>query len=190
MANKTLSVALLSGKGGVGKTNITLNMACALYQMGFKNLLMDCDLGLANLDVLLGITPEGNLQNTLLGEAGIGDVLYHVETQGFDVLPAASGVPELTELQPDMRNMLLDRYCSGISAMTRKFPKPCAASSRLCASPPAALRPRTYKIWPHACKGCVLAWPTGWPPERCCSPYPQKDEEDGLKTTRTVYLVA
>ena len=69
MANKTLSVALLSGKGGVGKTNITLNMACALYQMGFKNLLMDCDLGLANLDVLLGITPEGNLQNTLLGEA-------------------------------------------------------------------------------------------------------------------------
>ncbi|CAK7045379.1 MAG: Flagellum site-determining protein YlxH [Desulfovibrio sp.] len=109
MANKTLSVALLSGKGGVGKTNITLNMACALYQMGFKNLLMDCDLGLANLDVLLGITPEGNLQNTLLGEASIRDVLYQVEATGFDVLPAASGVPELTELQPDARNMLLDR---------------------------------------------------------------------------------
>lgn len=41
----------------------------ALYQAGFKSLLMDCDLGLANLDVLLGITPEGTLQNALLGEA-------------------------------------------------------------------------------------------------------------------------
>ena len=109
MANKTLSVVLLSGKGGVGKTNISLNLACALFQMGFKNLLMDCDLGLANLDVLLGITPEGNLQNALLGEAQIRDVLHHVEPNGFDVLPAASGVPELTELQPDMRDVLLAR---------------------------------------------------------------------------------
>ena len=54
--NSTLSVAVLSGKGGVGKTNISLNLACALYQAGFKNLLMDCDMGLANLDVLLGLT--------------------------------------------------------------------------------------------------------------------------------------
>lgn len=70
MANTTLSIALLSGKGGVGKTNMSLNLACVLHQMGFKTLLMDCDLGLANLDVLLGITPEGNLQTALLGEAG------------------------------------------------------------------------------------------------------------------------
>lgn len=109
MANTTLSVALLSGKGGVGKTNMSLNMACALHQMGFKALLMDCDLGLANLDVLLGITPEGNLQTALLGEASIDDVLHQVGGAGFDVLPAASGVPELTELQPDMRELLLSR---------------------------------------------------------------------------------
>ncbi|MBO5491422.1 MAG: MinD/ParA family protein [Desulfovibrio sp.] len=109
MVNTTLSVALLSGKGGVGKTNLTLNLACALRDADFKALLMDCDLGLANLDVLLGITPEGNLQTALLGEAGIGDVLYRVESEGFDVLPAASGVPELTELQPDMRDLLLSR---------------------------------------------------------------------------------
>ena len=107
MANTTLSVAVLSGKGGVGKTNMSLNIACALHEAGFKILLMDRDLGLANLDVLLGITPEGNLQTALIGEAGIDDVLYKVAPQGFDVLPAASGVPELTELQPDMRNLLL-----------------------------------------------------------------------------------
>lgn len=109
MTNVTLSVALLSGKGGVGKTNMSLNIACALHQMGFKILLMDCDLGLANLDVLLGITPEGNLQTALMGEAGIDEVLQQVGAPGFDVLPAASGVPELTELQPDMRDLLLSR---------------------------------------------------------------------------------
>lgn len=109
MANSTLSVALLSGKGGVGKTNISLNLACALHQAGFKSLLMDCDLGLANLDVLLGIMPEGNLQSALLGEAQISEVLYPVEPDGFDVLPAASGVPELTELSPDTRDLLLSR---------------------------------------------------------------------------------
>ena len=107
--NSTLSVAVLSGTGGVGKTNISLNLACALYQAGFKNLLMDCDMGLANLDVLLGITPEGNLQNALLGEARLNDVLYPVEPKGFDVLPAASGVPELNDMSPDLRDLLLER---------------------------------------------------------------------------------
>lgn len=107
--NTTLSVAILSGKGGVGKTNISLNLACALHAAGFKALLMDCDMGLANLDVLLGITPEGNLQDALLGNAKLTDVLYHVEPNGLDVLPAASGVPELNDLRPELRNMLLDR---------------------------------------------------------------------------------
>ena len=109
MANTTLSIALLSGKGGVGKTNMSLNIACALHQMGFKTLLMDCDLGLANLDVLLGITPEGNLQTALLGEADIADVLCHIDGEDFAMLPAASGVPELTELQPEARDLLLAR---------------------------------------------------------------------------------
>jgi ATPases involved in chromosome partitioning len=109
MANTTLSVALLSGKGGVGKTNMSLNIACALHQQGVKTLLMDCDLGLANLDVLLGITPEGNLQTALLGEADVSDVLCQIDGEDFAVLPAASGVPELTELQPDARDLLLSR---------------------------------------------------------------------------------
>ncbi|MDE5878736.1 MAG: P-loop NTPase, partial [Desulfovibrio sp.] len=94
--NSTLSVAVLSGKGGVGKTNLTLNLAWALHEQGFKALLMDCDMGLANLDVLLGITPEGNLQDALMGGSSLADVLHPI-AKGFDVLPAASGVPELND---------------------------------------------------------------------------------------------
>ena len=63
--NRTLSVSVLSGKGGVGKTNIALNLGYCLYKGGHSLLLMDCDLGLANLDVLLGISPETNLQDVL-----------------------------------------------------------------------------------------------------------------------------
>ncbi|MDR3358697.1 MAG: MinD/ParA family protein [Desulfovibrio sp.] len=108
-ANCTLSVAVLSGKGGVGKTNISLNLACALRQAGFNILLVDCDLGLANLDVLLGITPQGNLQDALLGKIPLREALYPVEPDGFDVLPAASGVPELSEMKTETRDVLLSR---------------------------------------------------------------------------------
>ena len=109
MANTTLSVSIMSGKGGVGKTNIALNLACALHQAGFSSLLMDCDMGLANLDVLLGIAPEGNIQDVLLGNAELESVLHKVEPKGFDVLPAASGVPELADMDADMRSLLLNR---------------------------------------------------------------------------------
>ncbi len=112
MSNTTLSICIMSGKGGVGKTNITLNVAYALHKMAFPTLLMDCDMGLANLDVLLGITPDGNIQDALLGDVDIKDVLYSLETGeagGLDILPAASGVPDLVELDGDQRALLLKR---------------------------------------------------------------------------------
>ena len=108
----TLSVAVMSGKGGVGKSNLALNLGYALSRGGFPLLLMDCDLGLANLDVLLGITPEGNLQDVLLRDAPVTDVIHPLSDRGrgvFDILPAASGVPELAEMDADMRDMLLRR---------------------------------------------------------------------------------
>jgi len=107
--NTTISIAILSGKGGVGKTNIALNLAYALYQRQYSNLLIDCDLGLANLDVLLGITPEGNMQEALLGNATIQSIIHPIEVSGFDILPAASGVPELITLNSDMRKLLLHK---------------------------------------------------------------------------------
>ncbi len=105
--NATLSVAVMSGKGGVGKTNISLNLAQALHGMGNRVLLMDCDLGLANLDVLMGLAPEGTLQDVLLGDAEVREIIQPAGADGFDVLPAASGVPELVDLDEDMRDMLI-----------------------------------------------------------------------------------
>lgn len=119
MTNTTLSVAILSGKGGVGKTNIALNLACALHQSSFRCLLMDCDMGLANLDVLLGITPEYSLQDNLMGTASPSDVLYSIAPKGqsgLDILPASSGVPELVDLAPQTRDVLLDNFAPLLGA--------------------------------------------------------------------------
>ena len=108
-AGKTLSVAIISGKGGVGKTNLTLNLGHALHMRKHAVLLMDCDLGLANLDVLLGITPEANMQDALLDSASMKSIILPIAPHGFDILPAASGVPELAEMTDDMRQVLLAR---------------------------------------------------------------------------------
>ena len=104
----TLSISIMSGKGGVGKTNIALNLGLALNSLDSSAILMDCDLGLANLDVLLGANPTGTLQDILLHGAKVSDVVYPV-AQGFDILPAASGVPELVDMDSDTRNMLFSR---------------------------------------------------------------------------------
>ncbi|QGY41142.1 AAA family ATPase [Pseudodesulfovibrio cashew] len=103
--NKTLSLSIMSGKGGVGKTNIVLNLGYALHQANMTAMLMDCDLGLANLDVLLGISPERNLHDLLQTGVDAEDVLVSIE-DGFDMLPATSGVPELVEMDEDMQDIL------------------------------------------------------------------------------------
>ncbi|WP_320170059.1 MinD/ParA family protein [Maridesulfovibrio sp.] len=109
-ANKTMSLAIMSGKGGVGKTNLSLNLSYALNTGGNSLLLMDCDLGLANLDVLLGISPESNMQDLLISGARPSDIVIPIEKgRRFDILPAASGVPELVEMDEDMQEMLFSK---------------------------------------------------------------------------------
>jgi flagellar biosynthesis protein FlhG len=107
--NCTLSLSILSGKGGVGKTNLALNLGYALFQAGHPLMLMDCDLGLANLDVLLGLSPERNLQDLLLPGVEVQDVVVGIEEGGFDFLPATSGVPELVELDEDIQELLFEK---------------------------------------------------------------------------------
>jgi len=107
-SNNTLSLSIMSGKGGVGKTNIVLNLGYALNQAEMSAILMDCDLGLANLDVLLGISPDKTLHDLLQTGVDAEDVVIPIE-DGFDMLPATSGVPELVEMDEDMQDILFKK---------------------------------------------------------------------------------
>ena len=107
--NRTLSLAVLSGKGGVGKTGFTLNLGYALHHLSQPVLLVDCDLGLANLDVMLGVSPQHNLQDLIVSDLEAHQVLFAVEPQGLDLLPAASGLSHLIEMDQDSREILMGK---------------------------------------------------------------------------------
>jgi flagellar biosynthesis protein FlhG len=83
-------IAVTSGKGGVGKTNITLNLGITLTRCGHRVMLVDTDLGMANLDLLMGITPKYNLSHVLSGKKQIQDVMINGPS-GIKLLPASSG---------------------------------------------------------------------------------------------------
>ncbi|SPF31278.1 Cobyrinic acid a,c-diamide synthase [Syntrophobacter sp. SbD1] len=100
-------MAVGSGKGGVGKSNVVINLAVALDRMGVRTLIMDADLGLANIDVLLGLTPMYNLSHVLNGQKRLDEVL--VDGPGnIKIMPASSGVQELTRLTADQKLQFLE----------------------------------------------------------------------------------
>lgn len=90
-------IAVTGGKGGVGKTNVTLNLAMCLAQLGKKVLVLDADLGLANCDVMLGLRVERNLSHVLSGEVELDDILIDGPF-GIKIAPATSGTQSMTEL--------------------------------------------------------------------------------------------
>lgn len=90
-------ISVTGGKGGVGKTNVTLNLAMALAQLGKKVLVLDADLGLANCDVMLGLRVEKNLSHLLAGTATLDDILVEGPF-GIKIAPATSGSQNMTEL--------------------------------------------------------------------------------------------
>lgn len=92
-------ISITGGKGGVGKTNVTLNLAMALAQLGKKVLVLDADLGLANCDVMLGLRVERNLSHVLAGTATLDDILV-AGPFGIKIIPATSGSQNMTELSP------------------------------------------------------------------------------------------
>jgi flagellar biosynthesis protein FlhG len=102
-----LVFSVTSGKGGVGKTNIAVNLAVSLADMGKRVVLLDADLSLANVDVVLGITPEFNLFHLFQKGMSIRKVLYKTP-YGFSILPATSGVSEMLSLSTGQKLDLLE----------------------------------------------------------------------------------
>ena len=90
-------VAVTGGKGGVGKTNVSINLSIALSQREQRVLLLDADLGLANIDVLLGLKPERNLEDVYAGECELSDVIID-GPQGIRIIPASSGTQSMVRL--------------------------------------------------------------------------------------------
>ncbi|MEW6426831.1 MAG: MinD/ParA family protein [Thermodesulfobacteriota bacterium] len=100
-------ISITSGKGGVGKTNVTANLAAALQRLGKKVLILDADLNLANIDVLLGLTPRYNLQHVFSGERSLAEVLI-TAASGFSILPGSSGILELADLDESQKLFFLE----------------------------------------------------------------------------------
>ena len=94
---KVITVA--SGKGGVGKTNVSVNLGVALSRLGHRVLLMDADMGLANVDIMLGLQTDYNLSHVLDGEKTLKEVIVEGPA-GLKVIPAASGVKRMAQLSP------------------------------------------------------------------------------------------
>jgi flagellar biosynthesis protein FlhG len=113
--NKPVRVlAVTSGKGGVGKTNVSINLGVCLSALGRRIAILDADMGLANIDVLLGLQPKYNLSHVLNGERTLEEVMME-GPGGLLIVPAASGIQRMSEL-PLAEQMGLIRAFSEIGA--------------------------------------------------------------------------
>lgn len=100
-------IAVTSGKGGVGKTSIAVNLGIALAQAGRRVALLDGDWGLSNAEMLLGLTPRHDLRHVLRGECALSDILLD-GPGGLTLIPGASGVSELANMARAERERLLE----------------------------------------------------------------------------------
>jgi flagellar biosynthesis protein FlhG len=105
-------LAVTSGKGGVGKTFVSANLAAALAKRGHRVLVLDADLGLANLDVVLNLYPKITLHDVFTGKAKLDEAIIKAPG-GFSVLLAGSGMVEYSRLTPEVRDDFL-RIMSGL----------------------------------------------------------------------------
>ncbi|SPF31495.1 Site-determining protein [Candidatus Desulfosporosinus infrequens] len=98
--HKLRVIAVTSGKGGVGKTNFTVNLALALAEYGQRIIILDGDLGLANVDIAFGLTARYTIEHLLSGEKTIEEILLS-GPRGIGIIPGGSGVQELANLERD-----------------------------------------------------------------------------------------
>lgn len=105
----TRVLAVTSGKGGVGKTNVVANLAAGLADLGKRVVILDADFGLANIDVLLGLTPRFHLGHVLYGNKKLTEIMVE-GPRGIRIIPASSGLQSLAELTLEQRNFLVQSF--------------------------------------------------------------------------------
>ena len=124
MKSSSLRVlAVSSGKGGVGKTNIVANLAYAFAKMNKRVLVVDADLGLNNIDILLGLAPKFHIGHVLSGEKNVEEIIVDGPAD-IQLLPAGGGLQELTQLDGEKKVLLmeeLDRVSSGYDFLIFKW---------------------------------------------------------------------
>jgi flagellar biosynthesis protein FlhG len=104
-------IAVTSGKGGVGKTNVVANLSVCLSELGKKIVVLDADFGLANLDVLLGLTPRYHLGHVLYGNKTLDEIMVQ-GPKGIRIIPASSGLQRMSELTSAQRNNLVESFAT------------------------------------------------------------------------------
>ncbi len=131
-------MAVTSGKGGVGKTNLSVNIGIALAEMGRRVALLDADMGLANVDILLGMYPEFNLAHVLKGEKTLSEIMLEGPS-GLRIIPASSGLQQMSDMSlaeqaaiirgfsdiDQATDVLLVDTAAGISASVVNFSRAC-----------------------------------------------------------------
>ena len=102
-------ISVTSGKGGVGKTNIVGNLAVALRRLGKRVLILDGDLGLANIDIIFGLNPAYNIKHVINGEKDLADVIVEGPEE-IRIIPAGSGLQQLVDLTQGQKLNLLNEF--------------------------------------------------------------------------------
>ena len=108
-------IVVTSGKGGVGKTNITVNLALALANRGQRTILFDADLGMANVDVILGVSPKANLAEVINGRKTMEEILLPYN-EFLEIVPGGSGIAELADLD----QAALDRFVTQLKELEHR----------------------------------------------------------------------
>lgn len=131
-------IAITSGKGGAGKTNLSVNLGIALAQTGQRVAILDADMGLANVDILIGVYPKFNLSHVLSGEKTLADIMMEGPS-GIRIIPGASGIQKMAELSSTEQAAMIRAFseidqeldvlivdtAAGISASVVNFARAC-----------------------------------------------------------------
>ena len=152
MSHAVRTIAVSGGKGGVGKTNVSVNLALSLIKTGKSVLLMDADLGMANVDVMLNLKPNKDLYQVVTGECELADIIID-GPGGLRVVPASSGIGKMAELSSfeqanlirafdelqDDADVLIIDTAAGISPSVITFSKACQEVIIVVCDEPASL---------------------------------------------------